>query len=717
MSQAESTPSNTPHLLDLPAEVLVAALCDCRVCDILRFSEVSSVAHTISGDAQIWEPLFRARHWLGGSVVQLPSVPTEWRAAYCKAARTESPFVLQLEDFRTLAGFARDLQPTAAGLWWPTREHVVADAIDAAISAVGHLGTEQLRGADVIVVVGVLDGCERVEQMLRHVFSCGARRARLVDAALAAMRCAGASSGTVLFIDLERVTAACVVDGQRLPVRRQVTGPGLRRAIDYLADNSPPPPPPRPAGGGMAAAAAATAAAAAAAAGATPSISATSPQPCTTAALTHAALAAMTGSSNWHTSSSRAVAAVPAAGAMDALAAADSTTQVVASASSAAVAPANPANGSTSSVEEALVCDATCHEVGGDLAWLLQHHCYVRAVGTARRPVSAEETAMAACVLRAPSGRKWPLAEQRFMAFEQLFIPPPPPAPPPALTTVQTPTPTPAPPIDPSAVAPSSTQSTLAQPAALVCAESLPAERARVAGSGWAAALALANGNAECGALGGEGAPRRGSGGVAAAGSPIDVLRVTIEQAGNREHMNDLFGAIVLAGPGGSLPGLRQRLESELRAIRHDPEMPRALRPRLLETGAAARGYAAVDNDLLRGGGDAPSSSVGGVGKGGDVASTGGHASVWRPTEAETLAWRGAAADACAQLSEMGGAYSSTADPGWVYPGPFKKEPRQATRLAMKAAGCPIDRGSESVNACASLGGHWGGSGIVRRML
>ena len=52
-----------------------------------------------------------------------------------------------------------------------------------------------------------------------------------------------------------------------------------------------------------------------------------------------------------------------------------------------------------------------CVETGADLAWLLQRHCYVRAVSVERRPVSGEESAMAKSVIKAPSGGKWTLAE------------------------------------------------------------------------------------------------------------------------------------------------------------------------------------------------------------------------------------------------------------------------------------------------------------------
>ena len=59
----------------------------------------------------------------------------------------------------------------------------------------------------------ILDSAAEIERLLRHVFARGAKRVRLVDAALAALRSAGLRSGTVLSFDLHHTAAACVVDG------------------------------------------------------------------------------------------------------------------------------------------------------------------------------------------------------------------------------------------------------------------------------------------------------------------------------------------------------------------------------------------------------------------------------------------------------------------------------------------------------------------------
>lgn len=82
--------------------------------------------------------------------------------------------------------------------------------------------------------------------------------------------------------------------------------------------------------------------------------------------------------------------------------------------------------------------------------------------------------------------------------------------------------------------------------------------------------------------------------------------------------------------------------------------------------------------------------------------------------------WRGAASDACAQLrgpgaSGVSGVYSSRTDPGWLYPESFRREPRQSTRQAMKAAGCAVERWSEAAEAAGTIGGFYGGSGVLQR--
>ena len=108
-----------------------------------------------------------------------------------------------------------------------------------------------------------------------------------------------------------------------------------------------------------------------------------------------------------------------------------------------------------------------------------------------------------------------------------------------------------------------------------------PPDAVRIAGSP-AAALALGtHGGARFREPGGRG--RRMSG-------VVDVLKTAIESTASREQLSDLYGAVLLAGCGGGLPGMRQRMEAELRLIRNDPAMPRALRPRLVETPSTLAG-------------------------------------------------------------------------------------------------------------------------------
>lgn len=201
----------------------------------------------------------------------------------------------------------------------------------------------------------------------------------------------------------------------------------------------------------------------------------------------------------------------------------------------------------------------------------------------------------------------------------------------------------------------------------------------------------------------------------------IDVLKTTVEATAPRERMGDLYGAVLLAGCGGGLPGMRQRLDSELRQIRNDPSMPRAIRPRIVDVPSAASGSgsgvdmrslhlgahggdanaAAGGKAKARGDGDGSAGGSGGVH--GGVCTTGAGASagglsdeikreaLWALSEAETLAWRGAAEEAL--IRGRGGAQHgstySTREPGeWMVADQFRRNPLSATRAAFKAAGC-----------------------------
>lgn len=149
------------------------------------------------------------------------------------------------------------------------------------------------------------------------------------------------------------------------------------------------------------------------------------------------------------------------------------------------------------------------------------------------------------------------------------------------------------------------------------------------------------------------------------------------------------------------------------------------LRPRLVETAGAASGVEGVFRPAGEAGGSHDKAS-GGHDKaaGGDAASvasgSGTGTGAWAISDSEMLAWRGAAVDACAQLRmDTRGVYSTAAASGWTFPDQLTREPRQSVRQAMKAAGCSMERWSEAAADTASglaLGGHWGGSGLQRRL-
>ena len=44
---------------------------------------------------------------------------------------------------------------------------------------------------------------------------------------------------------------------------------------------------------------------------------------------------------------------------------------------------------------------------------------------------------------------------------------------------------------------------------------------------------------------------------------------------------------------------------------------------------------------------------------------------------------------------QRGGVFSTT-DPGWTYADQFHRDPKHATRIAMKAAGCPMDKWTDA---------------------
>ena len=877
----DSNPSAAPNsLFELGQDCVVAILRHCTMPMILRFSESNKAAHGLAGDNQIWRPLYEARRWTGVVAERVQSKEDDdWRIAYRKAARAESPLVLQMTEFRALIGFAKDGEPTVVG---PplVRLHDSAEAvnmavgpiIDAALCAIGlrayDRAAKPLLGADVVLLVGASDGSDEMEPLLRHLFLRGAKRVRLADATLAALRHAGGlRTGTVVTFDLDSVSAACVVDGVRLAPRRRIMGRcGLRTAVQYLARQTPPPPPPPPPPPAAPNAAAASSGGGCALASASPASMvaamvaggvAASPVPTVPsgAQLTLAAISAMSGGDSylgrWMPTAANApqlpdaqpaVSAshpsvpppaqprpTPAQATPAATAAATSTLPSASSlepvdpvlverlrettgataphcrealrrhggnadaaalwlltsdsngpsdapdgnslpssmSQSAAVTTATAAAGSAAGAlpTTPTTLDATLRsgesriispgsssgscavsgfqsvsnggprlseaeaQVGADLSFLLQRHCYVRAVSVERRPVSGEEATMAGCVVQAPSGRKWRLEEVRFMAFEQIFrgVPLSPGVPVESARVAGTAGAVGA----VGAAAPSASGGD----GSVACACN-----GGVAGSGLAAALALSSGGNSNGGNSNTSSSSSivpayarsaifpsaacasaaaGIGSVRCDGA-IDVLKATIDACGTREQMVSLYGAVLLTGAGGAVPGMRQRFESELRQIRNDPQMPRTLRPRLVEHANSLTGGEDMVKNMQgpaergrggrRGGGR---DGGGGGGEGGGVEGGDGadgkdstsHAdcvqaairnAAWALTEAEAAAWLGTAEEACvhARISR-GGVYSSSA-PGWTYADQFSKESRFATRAALKAAGCPMERWTDT---------------------
>ena len=599
--------SRCAFILDLPIE-LIAELCThVTLSSLQRFSEASHGAlHATSQDG-IWRALFAKRHWTCALALAMTEVmPPEggWRAAYQRAARAESPLVLQPDTFRTLVGFARDERPVASRCCEPSGG--LGEALDAALGRVGLLrsgvdggvGAAPLRGAHVVVIVGrplLENGGEMTESVLHGLFARGAKRVRLVDATSSALRAVGVATGTVLHYGID-LSASCVAEGVRLPPppRGEVYGVGLRRVVERLVETTPQPAASTPA----------------------PSASASPPSapppPLALACAMVRVMAATTSEEDDEGETAAELARQPAQAAHRPVA-------------GSAVAAAAVACGRADV--------RRCIALGKDLAWLLQTHCYVRAVSVARRPVSTEEATMAECTLVAPSGRRYTLAEQRFLAYESCLRPP-------------------------------------------TAAEAVAAAGLRPQRPGASSELPTI-------------------------GGMVEVLRGAIEGQ-RRELIGELYGAILPVGPGGGVPGLRQRLEAELRTIRAEPSMPRSLRPRVLD--AALDGW-----------------SGGGSGQGGGFAlglggASGSHreaahssscdAAAWPLTPAETCAWRGVAAQACGRLEARprGTAGSAVGDAGWIYPEMFRRDPRLTTRAALKALGCMSTRSADACSAIAAGG-------------
>jgi hypothetical protein len=345
---------------------------------------------------------------------------------------------------------------------------------------------------------------------------------------------------------------------------------------------------------------------------------------------------------------------------------------------------------------------------GADLAWLLRDHCYVRAVSVERRPVSHDEAQMAKCRLVAPSGSKWDVAEQRFLALEQLFV------------------------------APKAVAATAPMTAAVAVAVAAPAPALAVGGAAVVQRPAAAENFAWDGAPqcssggGGGGGGGGGDGGVGVGVGAISLLTAAIDTA-PKAQLTTLYATIVAAGPAGALPGLHQRLESELRTRRASTDTPRrverTLKPSLALHTSAHHGAIPFPTGTLRANTDMPrtlkpslallpgtervvcypssylgSSSVLPLDTDAMVA-----AAAWPLTGAETAAWEGAAATACtpigAAASGSRGAYASMSSTAWVTAEQFARDPRYCTRAAMRSAGFPMSD-VMPLKGGAVVGGH-----------
>ena len=106
-----------------------------------------------------------------------------------------------------------------------------------------------------------------------------------------------------------------------------------------------------------------------------------------------------------------------------------------------------------------------------------------------------------------------------------------------------------------------------------------------------------------------------GGGGACAASTSLLELLKAAASAAAHDKWAELFRNVVLLGPGATLSGLAQRVGVELRTLRRDPSMPRALHPGVVvgdgdrsAASCAWAGAAARRLDGPRAGWGAPSS-------------------------------------------------------------------------------------------------------------
>ena len=170
-------------------------------------------------------------------------------------------------------------------------------------------------------------------------------------------------------------------------------------------------------------------------------------------------------------------------------------------------------------------------------------------------------------------------------------------------------------------------------------------------------------------------APATGPAGSPGALGAMEVLRECAGQIA-QSSWPDMFAAVLPVGIGGSLAGLRQRLEHELRLLRNEPGMPRMLRPVVVELDIGRQPIV-------------PAPASGGV----DGSLQGAELLAAYPlTNAETLAWRGAA-KACTSAGKQARLPARFAGKqGWLYASFHRRSPIPSTRSAMKAGGSAAER-------------------------
>jgi len=193
-------------LLDLPHDALLQILRHLRLSELQSASSACTTLLAAASADELWIALFRERRWTS----TVTPAAGEWRAAYREHARAESPLIVH----RRAWGFARDAKPQLGPPRYPAAEF------------------------SAVLVVDPLDAPAEVEEGLRRLYAAGATRTLVADASVCSLNSLGLASGLALFVERDGVTAAAVLDGERLappPRRAQRTHVGYGHALDVLA--------------------------------------------------------------------------------------------------------------------------------------------------------------------------------------------------------------------------------------------------------------------------------------------------------------------------------------------------------------------------------------------------------------------------------------------------------------------------------------------------